>query len=168
MICLRPYQASDAGVIVSWFRDEIAFRKWCGTKYETFPITAKDMNRHYVELSALGGFFPMTAVEGTQIVGHLILRCTDEKRSIIRFGYVVVDEKKRGMGYGKKMLTLAAEYARVRLGAEKITLGVFENNESALRCYRAVGFCPAEAEPKRTVRILDEDWTLWEMELLGR
>ena len=32
------------------------------------------------------------------------------------------------------------DYVKEKLGAKRIDLGVFENNESAKRCYEAVGF----------------------------
>ena len=58
----------------------------------------------------------------------------------MRFGFVIVDSSKRGKGYGKGMLELAIRYAFDILKAERITLGVFENNAPAYRCYKAVGF----------------------------
>ena len=58
----------------------------------------------------------------------------------MRFGFVIVDPVLRGKGYGKEMLLLGIAYVREHLPATRIDLGVFENNESARRCYEAVGF----------------------------
>jgi len=159
---VRPYEPSDARTIISWIGDEIAFRKWCADRYDRYPITAEDMNINYEKCAGSGGFFPMTAVDDSGIVGHMIMRYTDEKKTVIRLGFIIVDDKKRGMGYGAKMLDEAIRYAFEKLNAQKITLGVFDNNEAAHRCYRSVGFTDTTTE---TCRIFNEDWKCIEMEL---
>lgn len=58
----------------------------------------------------------------------------------LRFGFVIVNPEKRGQGYGKNMLKLGLKYAKDIYGANKVSLGVFENNESAYYCYKATGF----------------------------
>ena len=82
----------------------------------------------------------MTALDDEEIVGHLILRYTDPEKSVIRFGFVIVDDSRRGMGYGKMMLKQALDYAFNVLKAEKVTLGVLENDPPAYHCYIAAGF----------------------------
>ena len=62
MIQLRPYEPCDADTIISWIGDEVAFRKWCADRYETYPITADDMNRQY-DAADHDRFFPMTAYD---------------------------------------------------------------------------------------------------------
>lgn len=165
MLRLRPYKACDAAAIVSWTGDEVSFRKWCADRFDSYPITAEDLNRHYDALAGSDSFYEMTAFDETGVVGHLIMRFTDEEKTILRFGFVIVDSRKRGMGYGRDMLKLAARYAFGILKAEKITLGVFENNEPACRCYRAAGFREVpEAEPEYC-SILNEDWKCIELEM---
>ena len=44
MIQLRPYEPCDADTIISWIGDEVAFRKWCADRYETYPITAAGLS----------------------------------------------------------------------------------------------------------------------------
>ena len=164
MIQLRPYEPCDADTIISWIGDEVAFRKWCADRYETYPITADDMNRQY-DAADHDRFFPMTAYDENGIVGHLILRYTDEEKQILRFGFIIIDSKRRGRGVGKQMLGSAIRYAFECLGAEKITLGVFENNPSAYRCYRSVGFRESETDKAEYCHFYDEEWKRLEMEL---
>ena len=59
------------------------------------------------------------------------MRRPNEFYEELRFGFVIVDSKKRGQGYGKNMLKLGLKYAKEIFGANKVSLGVFENNESA-------------------------------------
>ena len=166
MIRLRPYKACDASTIASWIGDEVSFRKWSADRYDKYPIKAEDMNLHYNNFSGNDSFYPMTAFDENGVVGHLIMRFIDEEKSILRFGFIIVDNKKRGMGYGKPMLKLAIKYAFEILKADKITLGVFENNKPAYNCYKAVGFDDVLTDEAEYYHIFNEDWKCLELELV--
>ena len=83
-------------------------------------------------------------------------------KNVIRLGFVIVDDNLRGKGYGKQMLQLAIQKAKNVFGAKKITLGVFDNNPSALRCYESVGF---QVTGTDSYFIDGEEWTGKEMEI---
>ena len=165
MMRLRPYRPEDAAVILSWIRDERSFRQWSADRYDSYPISPEEMNARYADMTASGRFFPYTAEDENGIAGHLILRYTDERT--VRFGFVIVDGGRRGRGLGKAMLGLAVRIAREDWKAERIPLGVFENNEPARRCYRSAGFREVPMEPKEIYRILGEEWPCVEMEYAG-
>ena len=165
MLCLRPYRSCDAEVIVKWIGDEVSFRKWCADRYENYPITEMDINRQYSECMQAGFFYPMTAFADQHAVGHLIMRFTDDEKMVLRFGFVIADNKKRGMGYGKEMLRISLKYAFEILKVKKVTLGVFENNPAAYRCYQAVGFRNVTTEPDKYYEILGQKWKCLEMEI---
>jgi len=164
VLTLRSYEKSDAGIIVGWTGDEIAFRKWCADRYDRWPITADDMNRNYDGFA--GGFWPMTAMEDGVPFGHLIIRSVEGEKRTVRFGFVIVDPEKRGRGLGRELLLMALRYAFVELGAERVTLGVFENNPSARRCYLAAGFRELDSGGPEYFRIMGEKWRCIEMERL--
>ena len=165
---LRPYKPEDAKTIVSWIKDERVLRKWSSDRYGEYPITAEDMNYKYIDCNGdceeLDNFYPLTAADADGPVGHLILRYTNGEKTTIRLGFIIVDDTKRGMGYGKKMIQMAMQYAFDMLGAERLTLGVFENNPSAYYCYKAAGFCEIETEQNFVFEILGEKWKCIEME----
>lgn len=167
---LRPYKSSDAEAIISWVKDERAFHKWSADRFGTYPITAEDINHKYLDCNGdcqePDNFYPLTLVDESGPVGHLILRYTDEAKSVIRFGFVIVDDSKRGKGYGKKMLQMAIRYAFDMLKAEKITLGVFENNPPAYFCYKAAGFREPATEKTFMIEILGEQWKCIELEVM--
>ncbi len=165
MLRLRPYKPCDAQVIVSWIKDEVSFRKWCADRFEKYPITAQDLNAHYDEFADSDSFFQMTAFDETGVVGHLIMRFLDDEKKTLRFGFIIVDSEKRDMGYGKQMLQLALQYAFDILKVEKVTLGVFENNESAYHCYKAAGFRDVFTEEEEYFSILGEQWKCLELEV---
>ncbi len=164
MLRLRPYKPCDGQAILSFIKDEETFYKWSAGKLGTFPLTVSHLNHRYSEDNfdcEPDNFYPCTAFDETGIVGHLTLRFTDREKQVIRFGLILVDDTKRGKGYGKEMLRLALSYAFDLLKAKKVTLGVFENNPSALACYRSVGFVVA-GEAYDTIG--NEQWKRLELE----
>ena len=181
---LRPFAIDDAPVILSWIKDLSAFRKWSADRYPAYPPNPEDM----VEQYAADNIVPFTAFDDdgkaaskrgqsdarihsaeceqarpkVNIVGHIMLRYPDSSKTVIRFGFIIVDDNLRGKGYGKQMLQLAIQKARQEFGAKKITLGVFDNNPSAFHCYESVGFKVIGTD---SYLIDGEEWTGKEMEL---
>ncbi len=168
MLRLRPYKECDANVIASWIKDEFGFRQWSADRYDHYPVTGDDINAHYGKLSDADWFYPMTAFDESGVTGHMIMRFTDEEKKVLRFGFVIVDADKRGQGYGKEMLSLALSYAFGILKAQKVTLGVFENNPAARYCYLAAGFRDVPTEQAEYYHVLEEDWKCLEMEADAR
>ena len=166
-IRLRQYKACDADSIISWIKNEDALRKWSSDRFGSYPISNEDINNKYFNNNGdcleNDNFYPLIAFDESGVVGHLILRYIDSEKKIIRFGFVIVDDSKRGMGYGKQMLSLAIKYAFDIFGAEKITLGVFDNNESAYHCYKAVGFKGNGEE--MFCELFGKKWRIIEMEI---
>ena len=169
MLKLRPFKNCDAKKIVSWCKDEKSFRQWCSDRFENFPISEDDIIKKYVENNGdcpeEDNFFPMTAFTSEQIVGHLIMRYTNPQKTVLRFGFVIVDNSFRGKGYGKQMLKLAMDFAFNILKVEKVTLGVFDNNPAAYFCYKSVGFKETHLEKQIRLDILNEKWNIVELEI---
>ena len=153
---LRPFHPDDAETVLSWCKDKQAFRLWSADRYKDFPAQPEDMMEQY----SGDNMYPFTATVGDTIVGHILLRHPTEDITIVRFGFVIVDITKRGMGYGKQMLRLAIEYAGRELDAKRITLGVFCDNVSAVECYKSVGF-RITGEDSYTI---DGEWKAFELE----
>ena len=166
---LRPYKPCDAETILSWIRDEETFRKWSTDRYSSYPITAADMNHKYLQCNGdcpePDNFYPMTALDDSGVVGHLIMRYTDAEQSVLRFGFVIVDDTKRGKGCGKEMLRLALKYAFEILKVRKVTIGVLENNPGAYRCYKSVGFGDVPMSEPTYYTIMGEDVKCLELEI---
>ena len=155
---LRPFLPDDAKTILGWCKDRLAFRLWSADRYKDFSARPEEMQKQYEG----DNMYPLTAVVGDKIVGHILLRFPSEDKSNIRFGFVIVDDSKRGKGYGKQMLRLSIDYALRELGAQKITLGVFCDNHSAIECYKSVGF---RITGEDAYSIDGEEWKEFEMEL---
>ena len=165
-VYLRQYKKDDAKTIISWCEDETVFRKWTSDRYDTYPITEKDMNYKYFDCNGdcveKDNFYPMTACDDEGITGHFILRYVGGNKKILRIGFVIVDNKKRGHGYGKKMIELAIDYAFRIAGAEQVTIGVFENNKPAYYCYKAAGFKDVR-DKEGICELFGEKWKISEL-----
>ena len=163
MLKLRNYEKSDAKYIASWCENETVFHMWCADEYSKYPINADDINEYYENKGESQGH-KLTAFDENGIVGHFTLRTVDPENNVVRLGFVIVNNKLRGQGLGKKMTSLALEYARTKLNAKKVTLGVFENNKGAYWFYKSAGF--KETEPLKTefYKILGEKWSCRELE----
>lgn len=161
MLRLRPYNAKDADSILSWSNDEIAFYKWSAGVMGKYPITKE-------QFGFVNNLMAFTAVEDDETVGFFTMRRLLESFDELRFGFVVVAPSKRGKGYGKGMLQLGLKYAFEIYGAKRVSLGVFENNESAYFCYKEVGFEDVMPEKTKTYCILGEEWKCREMMINNR
>jgi len=142
MILIRQYRSEDATIICSWIRSEDELYKWSADRYNMFPLPDYMMNISYSEQLKDGRFFPFTAVDDNDnVVGHFIIRYPCEgDDTTVRFGFVIIDPKYRGRGYGKEMLKRGIKYVKEELKATKIDLGVFENNPGANHLYKSLGF----------------------------
>ena len=163
MLRLRQYKEADAEKIAQWVQDEDTFMKWGGELFGEFPINSDVIADVYKNRNGLctemDNFYPWVAFDESGVVGHFIMRYLNGDNKILRFGWVIVDGNIRGKGYGAEMLRLGMRYAFEIFGADKITIGVFENNERAHACYRKVGFHDTEIVEK-------EPWNVVEMEIL--
>ena len=155
MLRLRPYHTNDAKTILSWTKDEKAFYRWTAGVLGDYTLTEEQFN-------VVANLMAFTAIDDNEIVGFFTMRRPTESFDELRFGFVVVDLEKRGKGYGKRMLQLGLKYAKEIFGAKKVSLGVFENNEAARRCYEAVGF---KEYSRRECRMPIGTWNCTDMEL---
>ena len=158
---LRPFTPNDAETILSWCKDKHSFRLWSADRYKDFPARPEEMMMQYDGQN----MYPLTAIVDEGMIGHILLRYPTADKSVIRFGFVIVDDSKRGKGYGKQLLSLAIDYALHELGARCITLGVFCDNNSAVECYKSVGFRIIGMD---SYVIDGEEWKGYEMELKSK
>lgn len=163
-LTLRSYQPSDASVIISWLKSEYLMRQWCADRYERYPVTPEDMNTYYKRNIDGQHSRALTMTDSDDIVGYITLRTPADNPAEQRLGFVIVDDSKRGCGLGKALVSMAVKYAYDVLGATKVSLGVFENNPSAIHCYEASGFHSVLRHNTESYECLGERWNCIEME----
>ena len=159
MIRIRPYKDTDAEKILSWCRDEKTFYQWTAGVLGEYPISKE-------AFAGLGSLMRFTALDEKEVVGFFTARNPKPTLEELRFGFVIIDPEKWGRGFGKEMLRLGLEYARIVYKAKRVSLGVFENNERAYHCYKAVGFRDVTLRETEQYQIMGEVWTCRELEYL--
>lgn len=160
---LRPFRRDDAKAIVNWCDSEEVFYKWTAGIMGAYPLTVQRLVEVTSERDDNDKYFPFTAVDDDGVAGFFTLRQPEDDKDELRFGFVIVNPDIRGKGYGKQMLNLGLKYAIEIYGAKKVSLGVFDNNEMAYHCYKAVGF--EENGMNKEYDMCGEKWNCIEMEI---
>lgn len=162
MMRLRPYKPSDAKALLSWLKEERTVELWKADRF-CWPLMMEQVEQYWNDFLEDSHAFLFTALdESGQPVGHFSFRNADYEKNCIHMGFIVVDPETRGKGYGRQMVFLALSYAFEILGMDKVTLGVFDCNEAAKRCYTSAGFKEINREHKR-VQFYDENWEYFYM-----
>ncbi len=161
MLRLRPFRTPDAKEIIKWTRKPEEFYKWSAGIMGDYPVSENKLLEVVSAREDSTRYFPFTAFDESGIVGFFIVRIPGEDDKKVRFGFVIVDPSKRGMGYGKQMLNIGLKYAYEIYGADEVGLGVFDNNKQAYHCYKSVGFIENGITEK--YEICGETWTDIEM-----
>ncbi|WP_437775450.1 N-acetyltransferase family protein [Sorangium sp. So ce1097] len=85
----------------------------------------------------------VTSEPRPRVVGHIELRggrvWSESHRAVLAMGIL---GPYTGQGHGRRLLETAIAWARDRAGLSYVDLGVFSNNERAVRLYTRMGFVP--------------------------
>ncbi|MCR4649721.1 MAG: GNAT family N-acetyltransferase [Lachnospiraceae bacterium] len=169
MLRLRPYKPQDAKYIISWLKDVNVFELWGGKLFGNYPINEDIINNKYYnnngDCAEPDNFYPFIAFDESGVVGHFIMRYLNGDNKLFRFGWVIVDDTKRDQKYGQEMLKLGLKYAFDVLKADKVNLGVYENNPLALNCYLKAGFHDYEGAPEKFDEVDGEKVKIIELEI---
>lgn len=139
-------------------------RQWSADRYERYHVIPEDMNAYHARYIDGQHSYALTMTYGDVIVGYITMRTPADYPIEQRLGFVIADDSKRGRGLGKALVSMAVKYAFETLGAAKVSLGVFENNPSAIHCYEAAGFHRVSFPETYSYDCLGEAWNCIEME----
>jgi RimJ/RimL family protein N-acetyltransferase len=167
MIELRRFEDADIPRLIGWVPDSRFLLQWAGPQYKypldavqliaTFEKTKGNMPSHFM--------FKAVLIPQKKIIGHIELMAVDYERKTTRLGRALIGEAEtRGKGYGTAMVREAVTFAFSTVGLAEITLGVYDFNESAIACYRKLGFREYEFR-KNAQQIGNEMWSLIMMRL---
>ncbi len=161
MLKIKPFSPEDGIKIASWITDESSFYLWSAGRMGSYPPSGDTICRVYSKLSETDGLSAFSAYDEDALVGSFTVR-NGKTPYEKRLGFIILDPARRGCTYGQQMLSLASE---MLFSGETplLTLGVFEQNISAQRCYAKVGF----KHTGETVKydICGERWLCLEYEL---
>lgn len=155
---IRPYtENKDYAFLEKWIDGEKTHALWCANRIP-YPI-CKESFRLFLDKNALEwkeSAYVATESNGTSVGFFCYSVNATDNTGFLKF--VIVDNKKRGMGYGKEMLHLALQYAFQVTGVCLVQLNVFAENIAAKRCYEKVGFVEKSVE-RNVFSYKDESWS---------
>jgi putative acetyltransferase len=134
-IVIRRAEPSDAEAFAAVFRSREAA---LGTLQNTYPSVAQWTER-LSRNSALN--YALVALAGDEIVGHAGLHGNENPRRAHAWHLgISVRDDWQGRGVGTKLMEALIDLADNWLGALRVELTVYTENERALKLYRRFGF----------------------------
>lgn len=168
MIKLEPLQKDDFKKLLEWNKDKSAefLLQWAGPFYE-YPLTEDQLERYFdnyiIKEKETLFVYKIINLKTNEMIGTIELDVKDTVNKIGRVArFLIGEEDCRGKGVGGKALSEVVKIGFETLKLNKITLGVFDFNTSAIRCYESVGFKIEELKENYR-KIGDTCWNLYNM-----
>ena len=168
MIKLEFFARRDFQDLIQWSGDEAFLLQWAGPQF-TYPLTEEQLEKYITasngHLSSDKLIYKAVDDMGTT-VGHVSIGNIDRYNRSGRVGKVLISPVAgRGKGIGTEMMKSVLKIGFEELNLHRISLGVFDFNIPAIRCYEKVGF-KREGFIRHARRYKDEYWNLIEMSIL--
>lgn len=169
MIRLEKFEKQDFKQLMEWISTETLLKHWAGDLF-SFPLTEKSLDWYIEDTNEPGisdAFVYKAVDEFTGVpVGHISLGGLSYKNRSARISRVFVDGKNhRGKGVCQQMVKAVLKIGFETLNLHRISLGVYQGNPGALKCYEKSGF-KIEGVNRDIMRYNDEWWSIIEMGIL--
>jgi RimJ/RimL family protein N-acetyltransferase len=169
MIRLDFFDRSDFKQLIEWSGDEAFLLQWAGPQF-TYPLSEDQLENYLDGANDMSNsdkliYKSIDVLTGT-VVGHISLGGIDRENRSGRIGKVLVGSPSgRGKGIGQEMIKAILKIGFEELKLHRISLGVFDFNEAAIRCYEKTGFS-REGLLRDARRYKNTFWNLIEMSIL--
>ncbi len=164
---LRDFTERDIDRLIDWVgSSEAALVQWAG------PLFSAPLDR-----TQLAGHLRNAAREGRRIlvaldaagapIGHGEFSAIDAAAGSARLSRILVgDPSRRGQGSGRALVNALVRFAADELELRRLSLGVYDFNAAAIRCYERVGFRAVPGKLRSgAVTVAGEAWNSQEMVL---
>lgn len=166
MIKLEVLKVKDYMIIVKWNEDKSSdfLLQWAGPVYK-YPLTLEQIDQYVKNQENTCHIYKIIDIENNLMIGTIELNIKDEEGKVGRVGrFLIGEESCRGKGIGEQVLLEIVRIGFNHFGLNEITLGVFDFNTAAVRCYEKVGFRTV-AHNKNCRKSSDGYWSLYEMSI---
>ncbi|RYD71849.1 MAG: N-acetyltransferase [Sphingobacteriales bacterium] len=169
MIRLEHFEEKDFDQLINWINTEELLINWAGSLF-SFPLTKQSMAWYLGDTNdkeksdAL--VYRVVEVETGKTVGHISLGGISRKNRSARISRVLIgDNENKGKGYCRQMINAVLTIAFNEMNLHKVSLGVYDYNSSALKCYQSAGF-KIEGNMRDVLLYREKWWSLIEMGIL--
>jgi RimJ/RimL family protein N-acetyltransferase len=168
MIELHYFTEADFDQLIDWFDSKKEYIQWGGGGFG-YPLTHEKLQSHIEGANKEGSkklIYKAVAEKSGKVVGHISLESIDRQNRSARVCRVLIgDESMRGKGAGEALMKEILQVAFKQHHLHRVSLGVYDFNDSAIRCYEKAGF-QKEGLKRDVQKYEDEYWNLWEMSIL--
>lgn len=168
MLRLQYFTPDDFDQLITWSGDEAFLLQWSGPQFK-YPLSVDQLESYMQGAnnkdSSERFIYKVVDESVNETIGHLCLSLDRDNRSG-RIGKVLLfGASHQGKGYGTQMIQEALRIGFDEHHLHRISLGVFDFNHSAIRCYEKSGFVQ-EGLIRDARRYKDVFWNLIEMSIL--
>lgn len=170
MVKLEYFEKEDFKQLIEWMNSEHLITNWAGSLFR-YPLTEDSLDWYVEDTNNIdrSDAFIYKAIDTKtgSTVGHISLGSISEKNRSARISRVLVgNTAERGKGYCAGMINAILKIGFEELHLHRISLGVYDFNKSAIRCYEKAGFIKEGV--MRDVLKYDDNtfWSLIEMSIL--
>ncbi|RYY90651.1 MAG: N-acetyltransferase [Chitinophagaceae bacterium] len=169
MIRLEYFTEEDFDQLIAWINDEHLLTNWSGSLFR-FPLTRDSLDWYIRDTNDLKEsdalVYKVVDTVSQKTVGHVSLGSISRKNRSGRISRVLVgDPHQKGRGLCTAMITALLRIGFEELQLHRISLGVYDFNHGAIRCYEKCGFV-REGVQRDVMRYEDHYWSLLEMSIL--
>lgn len=166
MIKLEYLEKEDLIKIVEWNtnKSEDYLLQWAGPMYD-YPLTIKQVEDYLLNNNSDIFVYKILSIDTDEFIGTIELREMDIGNKIGRVcRFLIGEDNFRGKGIGRQVLNEILRIGFKGLKFEKITLGVFDFDISAIKCYENAGFVK-EKIIENSSKSSTGYWDLYEMSI---
>lgn len=169
MIVLKYFERSDFDQLTQWIQDDELLMNWAGSLFN-YPLAEESLKWYIEDVNEIGSSdaFVYKAVDTSNgnTIGHISLGSISRKNRSGRISRVLVgDTNNRGKGFCADMVTAALKIGFEDMKLHRISLGVYDFNTAAIRCYQKAGFS-IEGTTRDVLLFKGKWWSLVEMSIL--
>jgi RimJ/RimL family protein N-acetyltransferase len=169
MIQLHYFTAADFDQLIQWIDTESLLINWSGSLF-SFPLTHSSMEwyiRNTNDLETADALIYKAVDSSTgETIGHISLGGISRKNKSARISRVLIgNSANKGKGYCKQMINEILKIGFDQMQLHRISLGVYDYNTAALKCYQSAGFS-IEGTMREVLLHEGKWWSLIEMGIL--
>ena len=136
-IYLSPMNPEDYIITTKWYND-IDNSRFLNHERKIVGLTA-EKNRFESDIKE-GYYFAIILKETNKMIGEILFTSYSFIDQTAEIGLCIGEKEEKGKGYGPEAIKLLIDYGFNTLNLQNIGLGVFGNNERAIKAYEKLGF----------------------------